>query len=88
VFLVLVQVGNHGQRGVFVLLAFSQFQQFAGFGQPVQDGGDAADRLVEGGAFAAEVLGNLGGVPDVGVFQFPGYFFQTLFLGVVVKDTP
>jgi hypothetical protein len=88
VLLVLVQVGDHGQGGIFVLFALSQFQQFARLGQPVEDGGDAADRLLQGGAFAAKVLGVLGVVPDVWVFQFPGYFFQTLFLGVVVKDTP
>jgi hypothetical protein len=33
-------------------------------------------------------LGALGVVPDVGVFEFAAYFFETLALGVVVKDTP
>jgi len=88
VLLVLVQVGDHGQGGIFVLLAFRQFQQFAGLGQAIQDRGDAANGLFQVGAFTAQVLGVLGVVPDVWVFQFPGYFFQTLFLGVVVKDTP
>jgi len=88
VLLILVQVGDHGQGGLFVLFAFSQFQQFGGFGQPVEDGGDAAYRLLEAGTLAAQGLGVFGVVPDIGVFQFPGYFFQTLFLGVVVKDTP
>ncbi|OFS92543.1 hypothetical protein HMPREF3113_12175 [Stenotrophomonas sp. HMSC10F06] len=86
--LVLVQVADHGQGGFFVLFAFGQFQQFARLGQAVEDRGDAADGLVQIGAFAAKVLGVLGVVPDIRVFQFPGYFFQTLFLGVVVKDTP
>jgi hypothetical protein len=88
VLLVLVQIGDHGQGGVFVLFAFSQFQQFAGFGQAIKDGGDAAHGLFQAGTLAAQGLGIFGVVPDIGVFQFPGYFFQTLFLGVVVKDTP
>jgi hypothetical protein len=88
VLLVLVQVGDHGQRGIVVLLALRQLQQFAGLGQPIQDGGDAADGFFQVGALAPQVLGVLGVVPDIRVFQFPGYFFQTLFLGVVVKDTP
>jgi hypothetical protein len=88
VLLVLVQVGDHGQGGIFVLFAVGQFQQFAGLGQAIQDRGDAAHGLFKVGAFAAQVLGVFGVVPDIRVFQFPGYFFQTLFLGVVVKDTP
>ena len=44
--------------------------------------------LGEARAFAAEVLGALRLVPDVGVFQFAGYFFQALALDRVVKDTP
>jgi hypothetical protein len=30
----------------------------------------------------------LGVVPDIGVFKFTGDFFQTLLLGVEVKETP
>jgi hypothetical protein len=39
-------------------------------------------------ALAAQILRALRIVPDVRVFQFAGYFFQTLTLGRVVKDTP
>jgi len=84
----LVQVGHHRQRGVFVLLAFSKLQQFGGLGQAVQYIGDAGDGLVQQGTFPAQGLGILGVVPDIRVFEFAGYFFQTFFLDVVVKDTP
>ncbi|GAB3048920.1 hypothetical protein GCM10027214_08760 [Stenotrophomonas tumulicola] len=84
----LVQVGNHRQRGVFVLLAFGQLQQFGRFHQAVKDVGDATNGLVQLGTLAAEVLRVFGIVPDVRVFQLPGYFFQAFFLDVVVKDTP
>jgi len=49
---------------------------------------DAVDGLVQQRAFAAQGLRARGVVPDVGAFEFAVYFFQTLFLGVVVKDTP
>jgi len=63
-------------------------QQLGRFAQPVQDRGDATDGLLEDGALAAQTLGAFRIVPDVGQFQLAVYFFQTLFLGVVVKDTP
>jgi hypothetical protein len=44
--------------------------------------------LFQGGALAAQVLGAFGVIPDVGLFQFAGYFDQAFVLGVVVKDTP
>jgi len=49
--------------------------------QPFHEIGEAC-------ALAAQVLRTLRIVPDVRVFQFAGYFFQTLALGRVVKDTP
>ena len=42
----------------------------------------------QGGAFAAQILGPLGVVPDVGLAQFQLYFRETVFLVGVVKDTP
>ena len=86
--LVAIQVGNHRQRGVLVLLALGQLQQFAAFAQAIEHAGDADHGLLQQRALAAEVLRVFGVVPDVRVFQLPGYFLKTLFLGVVVKDTP
>jgi len=37
---------------------------------------------------AAQGLGAFGVVPDIGVFELALDFFQTLTLGVVVKETP
>jgi hypothetical protein len=83
-----IHVGHHRQRGVLVLLALGQLQQFCRLGQAIEHRGDAVDGLLEDGAFAAQALGPLGVVPDVGQFELAVYFFQTLLLGVVVKDTP
>jgi hypothetical protein len=83
-----VHVAHHGQRGFLVVLAFGQVQQFAGFAQAFFQAGDAVDVLFQAGTFAAQGLGVLGVVPDIRAFQLAVYFFQTLALGVVVKDTP
>jgi len=88
VLLVALHVGHHRQGGVLVLLALGQFQQFGRTAQAIQHHGDAADGLVEHGALAAQGLGALRVVPDVGQLQLAIDFFQTLLLGVVVKDTP
>ena len=63
-------------------------RQFAALGHAVEHAGDAEHGLLQAGAFAAQVLRVFGVVPDVGAFQLPGYFLKTLFLRVVVKDTP
>jgi len=74
--------------GVLVVLAFGQVQQFAGADQAIGQFADAVDGLVEQRALAAQRLRAFGLVPDIGVFQLAVDFFQTLTLGVVVKDTP
>jgi hypothetical protein len=42
----------------------------------------------ERGTLFAQRLCALGFIPDVRLFQLGVYFFQTLFLGIIVKDTP
>jgi len=74
--------------GVFVVLAFGQVQQLAGADQAIGQFTDAVDGLVEQRTLAAQRLRAFGLVPDIGVFQLAVDFFQTLTLGVVVKDTP
>jgi hypothetical protein len=39
-------------------------------------------------AFLAQFLGNFRLVPDCGVFELAAYFFEPLFLLVVLKETP
>jgi hypothetical protein len=46
------------------------------------------DDAFQVGTLLAQGLGLVGVVPDVGVFQFPAYFFQAFALGIEVKDTP
>ncbi|KJL53679.1 hypothetical protein SS45_11805 [Enterobacter hormaechei subsp. steigerwaltii] len=42
----------------------------------------------EGGTLFTQRLSALRFVPDIRLFQLGVYFFETLFLGIVVKDTP
>jgi hypothetical protein len=42
----------------------------------------------EGGTLFTQRLCAFRFVPDVGLFQLGVYFFKTLFLGIIVKDTP
>jgi len=42
----------------------------------------------EGGTLFTQRLSAFRFVPDVRLFQLGVYFFETLFLGIVVKDTP
>jgi hypothetical protein len=44
--------------------------------------------VIEARAFAPQFLSARGVIPDIGILQFAGYFFQALALGGVVKDTP
>jgi hypothetical protein len=75
-------------HGGVVAVGSGHFQQFTGVGQAGGDAIDAADDGIEAGAFAAQFLRAGRIVPDGGAFQFAAYFFQTLTLGDVVKDTP
>jgi hypothetical protein len=80
-------IGDSGGSAL-VLLGFGQFEQLARAGKAVAERADAIDDPVERRALLAELLGALGVVPDVRVFQLASYFLEPLALGVVVKDTP
>ena len=49
---------------------------------------EGVDNGFEGGTLFTQRLCAFGFVPDIRLFQLGVYFFQTLFLGVIVKDTP
>ena len=83
-----VDVCRNGDSRAFVFLGFRQFEQLACTGKAIAERADAVDDPVERRAFLAELLGALGVVPDVRIFQLAGYFLEPFALGVVVKDTP
>ena len=85
---VALDVGDDGVGGVLVVFHLGQVEQFVGAVQAFGQLADAVDDLFQQRALAAQGLRAFGVVPDVGVFQLAVDFFQTLDLGVVVKDTP
>jgi hypothetical protein len=78
---------NVGRSG-FVVLAFGKLEQLSGIGDALGRAVDLFELSGELGAFAAELAGFIGVLPDGGVFQLAGYFFEPFLLGVVLKETP
>src|SRR5690606_26040834 len=76
-----------GDAGGIVFLG-EQLQQFLGVIQGAAQLVEGADGFAQPGALAAQFLGALGIVPDIGNFQLAGYFLEAVFLFSVVKDTP
>jgi len=71
-----------------IVLGFGQLQQFGGIRQRRTGGVELFEIGAQPRAFAPQLLRPLGVVPDILLLQFTDDFFQTLFLGVVVKETP
>jgi len=62
--------------------------QFLGVGEIVVHVTEGEHDLFEASTLAAEFLGTLRIVPDVGLFQFAVYLFEAFALAGIVKDTP
>jgi hypothetical protein len=71
-----------------VVLAFGQVEQLGSVGDRVGRPIQLRKLGGEFGAFAPELLGLVGLLPDGRVFQLAVYFLEALFLGVVLKETP
>ena len=84
----LVDVVGYRLRGTFVVLGIGQLQQLVGAAKALGQLADAGDDLVQRGALLAEILRALRIVPDVGIFEFAAYLFETFGFRLVVKDTP
>ena len=83
-----VEFSNGFVKGFFVVSFYSQFQQTRNIFQPLFHLVEGVDNGFEGGTLFTQRLCAFGFVPDIRLFQLGVYFFQTLFLGVVVKDPP
>jgi hypothetical protein len=80
-------IGLDVRDGAAVGLFGRHLEQFAGIAQAVRQLVQAADHLLELGAFLAELLRTIRVVPDAGLFELADYFLQPLVLVVVIKDT-
>ena len=81
------EVALDGLRRRLVVLFDGQAQQLAGVSEAVGHAIERADDLLQAGALTPQLLGLVGRVPDLRVFQFPAYFGEPLALGVVFKGT-
>jgi hypothetical protein len=71
-----------------IVLGLGQLQQLGGVRQRGAGGVELLEIGVQPRALAPQLLRPFGVVPDILLFQLADDFFQTLFLGVVVKETP
>ena len=75
-------------KGFFVVGFYSQFQQAGDIFQALAHLIERINDGLKGGTLFTQRLRAFGFVPYVRLFQLGVYFFQTLFLGIIVKDTP
>jgi hypothetical protein len=71
-----------------IVLGLGQLQQLGGVRQRGAGGVELLEIGVQPRALAPQLLCPFGVVPDILLLQLTDDFFQTLFLGVVVKETP
>jgi hypothetical protein len=74
--------------GGFVVFGLGKLEEFDRVADRVGRAVDFAEFAGELGAFAAELLGLVGLLPDRRVFEFAADFLQPLFLQIVFKETP
>jgi len=75
-------------RGALVVFALGELEQLGGVGDRIGGAVDFAQLRGKLGAFAPQLAGLVGVLPDGGVFQLARYFFEPFLLAVVLKETP
>ena len=83
-----VQLSNRFVEGLFVFGFNRQLQQTSHVFQPLGHLIQGIHNGFQRRTLFTQRLGAFRFVPDVRLFQLGVYFFETLFLGIVVKDTP
>ena len=83
-----IQLGDGFVEGLFVVRFHGQIQQAGNVFQPLGHLIQGIYDGFQGRTLFTQRLSAFRFVPDVRLFQLGVYFFETLFLGIVVKDTP
>ena len=83
-----IRLGLGLVEGLFILTFDGQRDQHLDILGALSQDIDGGDHGFQRSALLAQRLSPLGLIPDIGLFQLGAYFFQTLFLGVIVKGTP
>jgi hypothetical protein len=64
-----------------------ELQQLARVAQPPADPVQTLNDALQLRSLPSQFLSAVGIVPNTGLFEFPGYFLETLVLVIVIKDT-
>jgi len=64
-----------------------ELQQLSRVAQPPADPVQTLNDALQLRTLPSQFLGAVSIVPDAGLFEFPGYFLETLVLVIVIKDT-
>jgi hypothetical protein len=64
-----------------------ELQQLSRVAQPPADPVQTLNDALQLRPLPSQFLGAVSIVPDAGLFEFPGYFLETLVLVIVIKDT-
>jgi hypothetical protein len=83
-----VRIFLDGGGGRLVVLAFGELEKLGGVADALGYAVDLFELGGELGAFAAELAGFIGVLPDGRIFQLARYFLEPFLLGVVLKETP
>ena len=82
-----VDVSLNFLGGSSIRLLGGQFQEFRRIVEGALEAIQAADDLLELGAFLPQFLSAIRVVPNAGLFELALYFLQSLVFVVVIKDT-
>ena len=82
-----IGVSLHFEGRPGVRLVGGEFQEFRGIAQGAREAIQAADDLLELGAFLPQFLSAIRIVPNAGLLELALYFLQPLVFVVVIKDT-
>mgnify|MGYP007113695043 CR=1 FL=1 len=82
------QVRPDGVHRLGIAFSGRELEHFAGLGQTRVQVVERADDGFKPGALAPQFLSLFRVAPDVGVFEFAVYFFETVALCGIVKGTP
>jgi len=83
-----LHISGNGVGGLGILLGFGKIKQLAGAEQSAIEPLDGQYVLFQQRTLPTQRLRALGIVPDIGVFQFTGDFFEAFLFDIEVKETP